>query len=251
MREYKIQKTTGGVVHAGSWTGNESDPRTSKYGYFTPSCGSGVVYAMGTLRNIAGFRELKPETEVTCKKCVKLIEKVERLGLDLKVEKNEDGSSRVIDTREEKTEDAPEIKPGRCLQRVGKVGTNPTQCVKDHAHEDDHEDRFGNTYGNHLTVPTADPLSPTAQAVLDANRVWEAAMTDAWRSEGTDRQDEADAAYEAAEKALCEAREAHRKAREASRQQRDARQELARLEAPKGSNPVAQRLGRDHGLNFF
>lgn len=149
-----------------------------------------------------------------------------------------------------------EIKPGRCLQRVGKVGANPTQCVKAHAHEDDHEDRFGDTYGNHLTVPTADPLSPTAQAVLDANRVWEEAMTDAWRSEGTERQEAADAAYDAAEKALREAREAHHAALVAAgdflpREQREARQELARLEAPKGSNPMAQRLAEEHGLNFF
>lgn len=98
---HKIQKTSGGVVHAGSWMGNEADPRTSKYGYFTPSCGSGVVYAMGSLRNIAGFRELPQDTKVTCKKCLKLIEKAEYLGLHLKVVDNEDGSSKVVDTREE------------------------------------------------------------------------------------------------------------------------------------------------------
>lgn len=73
---HKIQKTTGGVVHSGSWMGNEADPRTSKYGYFTPSCGSGVVYAPATLRNSAAFRELAPETEVTCKKCLKLAAKL-------------------------------------------------------------------------------------------------------------------------------------------------------------------------------
>lgn len=77
MREFKIQKTTGGVVHAGSWHGNESDPRTSKYGYFNPFCGSGVVYAPATLRQIAGFRELKSEVEITCKKCIKLLAKLE------------------------------------------------------------------------------------------------------------------------------------------------------------------------------
>lgn len=98
---HKIQKTTGGVVHSGSWMGNEADPRTSKYGYFTPSCGSGVVYAPATLRNSAAFRELAPETEVTCKKCLKLITKAEDLGLHLKVVQNEDGSSKVVDTREE------------------------------------------------------------------------------------------------------------------------------------------------------
>lgn len=100
-REFKVQKTTGGVIHAGSWMGNEADPKTSKYGYFTPSCGSGVVYAMGSLRNIAGFREAKAEAEITCKKCLKLLAKVERLGLHLEVVKNEDGSSKVVDTREE------------------------------------------------------------------------------------------------------------------------------------------------------
>lgn len=74
---HKIQKTTGGVIHSGSWAGNEEDPKTSKYGYFTPSCGSGVVYAMGSLRNIAGFREAKADAKVTCKKCLKLIAKTE------------------------------------------------------------------------------------------------------------------------------------------------------------------------------
>lgn len=73
---HKIQKTTGGVVHTGSWMGNEANPRTSKYGYFTPSCGSGVVYAPATLRNNAAFRELAPEVEVTCKKCLKLAAKL-------------------------------------------------------------------------------------------------------------------------------------------------------------------------------
>lgn len=75
MSEFKIHKTTGGVIHSGSWRGNEADPKTSKYGYFTPSCGSGVVYAMGSLRNIAGFREAKADAEVTCKRCLKLIAK--------------------------------------------------------------------------------------------------------------------------------------------------------------------------------
>lgn len=103
MREYKIQKTTGGVVHAGSWHGNESDPRNSRYGYFTPSCGSGVVYAASTLRNVAAFRELPQDTKVTCKKCLKMIQKAEDLGLHLKVVENEDGSSKVVDTRKEDT----------------------------------------------------------------------------------------------------------------------------------------------------
>lgn len=95
---HKIQKTTGGVVHAGSWNGPSLN---SDKGYFTPACGSGVVYAMGSLRDIAPFRELAPETEVTCKKCLKLIAKAEDLGLHLKVVQNEDGSSKVVDTREE------------------------------------------------------------------------------------------------------------------------------------------------------
>ncbi len=77
---HKIQKTTGGVVHTGSWMGNEANPRTSKYGYFTPSCGSGVVYAPATLRNNAAFRELAPEVEVTCKKCLKLAAKLAEAG---------------------------------------------------------------------------------------------------------------------------------------------------------------------------
>lgn len=77
MREFKIHKTSGGVIHSGSWMGNEADPKTSKYGYFTPSCGSGVVYAPSTHRNVAGFREAKANAEVTCKKCLKLAAKLE------------------------------------------------------------------------------------------------------------------------------------------------------------------------------
>ena len=85
--EVKIQKTSGGVVHMGQ----------RMEGYFSPACGSGVVYAPSTLRTIAKFREVT--SEVTCKKCLKMIQKAEELGLHLKVAHNEDGSSRVIDTR--------------------------------------------------------------------------------------------------------------------------------------------------------
>jgi len=238
LKLQKIQKTVSGAIHLAKDYGSEET-------------GANLGSACGAGENGYPWYEMPEDTEVTCKRCLKKLQKAEDLGLFLKSVRNEDGSYRVVDIRKEDAEDAPEIKPGRCLQRVGKVGKTPTQCIKAHAHEDDHEDRFGDTYGNHLTVPTADPLSPTAQAVLDANRVWEEAMTDAWRSEGTERQEEADAAYEVAEKALREAREAHHAALMASREQRDARRELARLEAPKGAHPLAKRLADDHGLNFF
>jgi hypothetical protein len=149
-----------------------------------------------------------------------------------------------------------EIKPGRCLQRVAKVGKTPTQCVKDHAHEDDHEDRYGQTFANHAVVPGAEPLSPTAQALADASkardeaaREYSEAKTPAERAEAEDR-------YEAAVALRWEAVNAHRKAREEAgdflpRHEREAREALKRLNAPKGTSPLAKRLADDHGLNFF
>jgi len=120
--------------------------------------------------------------------------------------------SAEAEAHEEETP-APEVKPGRCLQRVAKVGKTPTQCVKGHAHEDDHEDRFGQTFANHAIVPGAEPLSPTAQALADAGKVRDEAMKVMYEAEGTDRQDEADAVYNRADRAYYEASMAHRAAR--------------------------------------
>lgn len=243
---HKIQKTTGGVVHTGSWKGNEADPKTSKYGYFTPSCGSGVVYAMGSLRNIAGFREAKAEAEITCKKCIKLLAKLAET------------TPEPVEEAPVKDEvvTAPEIKPGRCLQRVAKVGKTPTQCVKGHAHEDDHEDRFGQSFPNHAIVPGAEPLSPTAQALADASKARDDAAREYSEAKTPAQRAEAEEKYEAASALRWEAVNAHRKAREAAgdfgpRAGREARAELARLNAPKGTSPLAKRLADDHGLNFF
>lgn len=108
---------------------------------------------------------------------------------------------------------APAAKPGRCLQRVAKVGKTPTQCIKGHAHEDDHEDRFGQTFANHAVVPGAEPLSPTAQALADAGKVRDEAMKAMYEAEGTPGQDDADAAYNRADRAYYEASMAHRAAR--------------------------------------
>lgn len=121
-----------------------------------------------------------------------------------------------------------EIKPGRCLQRVGKVGANPTQCVKPHAHEDDHEDRSGETYRNHAVVPGAEPLSPTAQALADASTLRDKAMQAAYDAEGTELEAVADAVYASADEVYKAAQAAHRAAREAAgdflpRAEREAR----------------------------
>jgi hypothetical protein len=245
-----VQAKYSGKVHHSNGTADIT-------GAYRPAC--------GIQSHAGGGRTPKPlyrtNAPVDCKRCLKQIEQEAQQAADelaaaeTEAEDAVDAALAISYAEANREETATEIKPGRCLQRVGKVGTNPTQCVKAHAHEDDHEDRFGETYGNYV-IPGSDPLSPTAQAVQDANRVWEEAMTAAWRSEGTERQEEADAAYDAAEKALREAREAHHAARVAAgdflpREQREARQELARLEAPKGSSPVAQRLAEEHGLNFF
>ena len=56
-------------------------------------------------------------------------------------------------------------------------------------------------------------MSPTAQAVLAASAARDAAVRAAWEAEGTDREDELDAAEKAAEAKYREACEAHRAAR--------------------------------------
>lgn len=59
-------------------------------------------------------------------------------------------------------------------------------------------------------------LSPTAQALAEASDARDEAMQAAYDAEGTDREAEADAAYEAACAARWDAVNAHRKAREAN-----------------------------------
>lgn len=232
---HKIQKPTSTIVHAGTeaWDG------------IHPICNTS-----GT-----GYVEAEASGEVTCKRCLKKLQRAEYLGLHLKVVENEDGSSKVVDTREE---DAPvrEANPGRCLQRVAKVGKTPTQCVKAHAHEDDHEDRFGQTFANHAIVPGAEPLSPTAQALADASKARDEAVEAYNKAATPAERAKAEEQYEAATALRWEAVNAHRKAREEAgdflpRHEREARAELARLNAPRGSHPLGKRLAEDHGLNFF
>lgn len=93
----KIQKR-GGVVHNAH---RDSD------GDLVSNCGSGERYAMGSLRQMSKWIELPESAETTCKKCKKQADEAERLGLHLTVVKNENGSSRVVDTRNE-TEDVAE-----------------------------------------------------------------------------------------------------------------------------------------------
>lgn len=87
----KIQKR-GGVVHNAHRDG---------YGDLVSNCGSGERYAMGSLRQMNKWIELPESTETTCKKCQKQADEAERLGVHLTVAKNENGSSRVVDTRDE------------------------------------------------------------------------------------------------------------------------------------------------------
>jgi hypothetical protein len=241
----KVQRTSGGVIHLG----REFEGRL--YG----ECG-GQVYASGLRQNISGFRAVAEDTEVTCKRCLKKLQKAEDNGTFLKSVRNEDGSYRTVDIRKEDAEDAPKVKPGRCLQRVAKVGKTPTQCVKAHAHEDDHEDRFGQTFANHAIVPGAEPLSPTAQALADASKARDEAVEAYNKAATPAERAKAEEQYEAATALRWEAVNAHRKAREEAgdflpRHEREARAELARLNAPRGSHPLGKRLAEDHGLNFF
>lgn len=98
----KIQKR-GGVVHNAHRDG---------YGDLVSNCGSGERYAMGSLRQMNKWIELPESTETTCKKCRKQADEAERLGLHLTVAKNENGSSRVVDTRDEIAEQAAYIEEG-------------------------------------------------------------------------------------------------------------------------------------------
>lgn len=239
----KIQKTVSGAIHLARDYGSEET-------------GENLGSACGAGENGYPWFEMPEDTEITCKRCLKKLQRAEHLGLFLKSVRNEDGSYRTVDIRKEDAEDAPEVKPGRCLQRVAKVGKTPTQCVKGHAHEDDHEDRFGQTFPNHAIVPGAEPLSPTAQALADANKARDEAVEAYNKAATPAERAKAEDQYEAAMALRWEAVNAHRKAREAAgdflpRHEREARQELTRLNAPKGTNPLAKRLAEDHGLNFF
>lgn len=88
-----IKKQSSKVVHGGAeaWDGMHPLCNTSD--------GSGWV-------------TLEDSTAVTCKKCLKHIEKAESLGLHLEVRHNADGSSRVVDTRDEIAEQAAYIEEG-------------------------------------------------------------------------------------------------------------------------------------------
>jgi hypothetical protein len=198
MKKMNVRaKFNGGAVHLG---GSEFTN-----GRWSPACGM-------QHHNVGGRTPsaLYPtEDAVTCKRCLKVIAK-------------------DAEKTQAQTPAAPEIKPGRCLQRVGKVGATPTQCVKPHAHEDDHEDRFGETYRNHAVVPGAEPLSPTAQALADASTLRDKAMKAAYDAEGTELEAVADAVYESADAVYKAAQAAHSAAREAAgdflpRAEREAR----------------------------
>lgn len=95
----KIQKR-GGVVHNG-YRDRAGDP--------VSNCGSGERYAMGSLRQMNKWIVLPEDTETTCKKCKKQADEAERLGLHLTVTENEDGSRRVVDTRNEVAAEAESI----------------------------------------------------------------------------------------------------------------------------------------------
>ena len=88
-----IKKQTSKVVHGGAeaWDGMHPLCNTS----------DGVGWVLQ-----------EESTAVTCKKCLKHIEKAEHLGLHLEVRHNEDGSSRVVDTRDEIAEQAAYIEDG-------------------------------------------------------------------------------------------------------------------------------------------
>jgi hypothetical protein len=76
--------------------------------------------------------------------------------------------------------------------------------------QDEHDDRM-------KTMNSYNPnLSPTALLVAIASDFRDAAMKDAYEAEGTDREAEADAAYDRALAAYRAAREAHRAACEAN-----------------------------------
>lgn len=93
----KIQKR-GGVVH----NGHEVD------GVVRSNCGTGNAWS-GPSHD---WSVLPENAETTCKKCKKHADEAERLGLHLTVAKNENGSSRVVDTRDEIAEQAAYIEEG-------------------------------------------------------------------------------------------------------------------------------------------
>lgn len=93
----KLQKR-GGVVH----NGHEVD------GVVRSNCGTGNAWS-GPSHD---WSVLPENAETTCKKCKKHADEAERLGLHLTVVKNENGSSRVVDTRDEIAEQAAYIEEG-------------------------------------------------------------------------------------------------------------------------------------------
>lgn len=95
MSEFKVQKRNGGVIHSGYEYGE----------YMMAACGAGRRTTRSGSTEARTW--VKVEGEITCKRCLKNIEKAEYLGLHLKSVKNEDGSSKVVDTREDM---APEPK---------------------------------------------------------------------------------------------------------------------------------------------
>lgn len=106
-----------------------------------------------------------------------------------------------------------------------------------------------------LIVPGAEPLSPTAQALADAGRARDEAAREYREAKTPAQRAAAEQKYEDAEALRQKANEAHRAAREEAgdfgpRAGREAREALKRLDAPKGTHPLAKRLADDHGLKF-
>lgn len=93
-----IKKQTSKVVHGGAeaWDG---------------------VHPLCNTSDGSGWVALEDNAAVTCKKCLKQIEKAESLGLYLEVRRNEDGSGRVVDTRDEIAEQA-DAEAGELLDAV-------------------------------------------------------------------------------------------------------------------------------------
>lgn len=203
MNEFQVQKRNGGAVHTGY----------EHAGFISSGCGAGHSHNQG-LDNVTRTW-VKVDAAVTCKRCLKNL-------------------------ATQQPEQAPEIKPGRCLQRVAKVGKTPTQCIKGHAHEDDHEDRYGQTFANHAIVPGAEPLSPTAQALADAGHAQDEAAREYREAKTPAQRAAAEQKYEDAEALRQKANEAHHAAREEAgdflpRHDREAQQPKAAPRTPKAT----------------
>lgn len=161
-------KYSNGAVHLG---GHEFNGRWS------PACGIQHHNGGGRTPN-----PLYPtDKDVTCKRCLKVIAKREA----------------------EQPEQAPEIKPGRCLSRIAEPGKNFFQCVREHGHSGDHA----------MMTPDA---SPTAQALAETSAARDDAMKAAYEAEGTEGQAYADVKYAIADAAYEAAKKLHRAARRAA-----------------------------------